>query len=659
MKRSREKQQSNQASPAAEPATHESGARDSSFPAQLRNEAGNAASRLGGAALAAQNQQQQKIQQSPVNSGQSSRISQLLAPAVPLDSADVPGEAGAVEAIPDQTQAEAVEAASHESAATGGDTESADKGNTEKVLDSPYMKRMGLRLLALAGQLPGQQGGDSGGKEPDSEGIKTDDPGKNEALAAAGVPLSFMKDSANYPKLNKAEKNYESFDQALEADSQAAAKAQKTEAGVNEGGMTAEENESVSTYSEGIIDLVKSGFQSCMKLKESYEEYQLVKDNTDEDPSKLEGAKLSFELALNTTGGALSAINAYQKSFGAAQSLAIQAAIPAISIVLSTISLIGRIVTLVQQGNLDFGKTSSESQADSILSAIAGDEKKKAEVKQVLESETFRALVIATAEYRQQERDNPKIFSEYRKSQDDPELQERLRRRYPANFARIEEIHKNNKIGLDEIGPETQKLIALGVTVPMLEAIIEDQSLINHLEEVKEKRSTNAKIGIFTDLVNIGGDIATLSGAGAVVGSAMKAGSAAIDLSRKGGNAIKFAARSKGAENFSEGAEGGLFGSSIYDNTNILKHDEAKQTRYFHSARLIVENIADHEKKVVNAGKQPNQDQVKAINKGYGWIETKILGTGASVSVVKAMANAKQKTGNDIVKYLIDKMKVR
>ena len=50
----------------------------------------------------------------------------------------------------------------------------------------------------------------------------------------------------------------------------------------------------------------------------------------------------------------------------------------------------------------------------------------------------------------------------------------------------------------------------------MIDALIDDQTLINHLQEVKSKRSRNAKIGIFTDLVNLGADIATLSGSGAV-----------------------------------------------------------------------------------------------------------------------------------------------
>ena len=51
----------------------------------------------------------------------------------------------------------------------------------------------------------------------------------------------------------------------------------------------------------------------------------------------------------------------------------------------------------------------------------------------------------------------------------------------------------------------------------------------------------------------------------------MRAGTAAIGIARAGGNSIKFSARNSGAKNFSDGAKSGLFGSSIYDVSDILK----------------------------------------------------------------------------------------
>lgn len=533
-------------------------------------------------------------------------------------------------------------------------------GSIGKAEVSPWMREVGLRLLGMgepAGPAKDDDPKKPGGKE---EPAKTDDdvPAKPEAVPA-GVPNHFMRTPSKYPKLKKAETSFEKFKEAQEKGFENEAPAKKEGQDDSGSKTSAEEDKQIEGYTDGIIGLVKKGFKNCMALKTAYEEYQLVKENTDEDPSKMEAAKAAFDTALSGTSIALSAIDNYQKSFGAAQALAVKAAIPAVSIVMSTVSLIGRIVTLVKNNRLDFGKTAEDSQTDSILSLVQGDEKKKAEVKEILQSEKFRSIVVAAAEFRQQERDNPAIFSEYRKSQGNAELQERLRKRYPDNFARIEEISKNNNISLERLGPETEQLMSLGVTSQMLEAIIGDQTLINHLEEVKEKRSTNAKIGIFTDLVNIGGDIATLSGAGAVVGSAMKAGAAAIDVARSGGNAIKFAARAKGASDFSEGAEGGLWGSSIYDSTNILKNDDAKQERYFHSSRRLVENIADHDKRVVDVGTTPNKEQVESINQAYGWVETKILGTGASVTLIKAMASADSKSANELVGYFIEKMKQR
>lgn len=534
-----------------------------------------------------------------------------------------------------------------------GEATAADKDEEEV---SPWMREVGFRLLGYESDPANAGSADPGAKEgEEAEQIKDDEP-VEPAAPVEGLPLnSFMREPGKYQKLKNTSDSFEKLQESLQQKSKPA----PAEGEKSEGDLDSEEEEQVSEYSEGIIDLVKSGFQNCMKLKTAYEEYQLVQQDSEQDASKLEGSKLAFEVALSGTSSVLSAINSYQKSFGSAQSLAIQAAIPAIGIALSTISLIGRIVTLVQQGSFDFGQTATDSQTFSVLSMVQGDEKQKAEIKQVLESEKFRLLITATAEYRQQERDNPAIFTEYRQAAGNQELQDRLRKRYPSNYARIDEIHKANSLGIEQIGPETEKLMGMGVSKAMLEAIIEDQTLMNHLEEVKEKRSTNAKIGIFTDLVNIGADIATLTGTGAVVGTAMRAGTAAIGLARSGGNAIKFAARGKGAEDFSSGAEGGLFGASMFDSTDILKNDAAKQERYFHSARLLVNNIADHDKKVADTGKTTEIETAKAINAGYGWVETKILGTGASVSVVKAMANSGKKSGDEIVSYLIDKMKTR
>lgn len=157
---------------------------------------------------------------------------------------------------------------------------------------------------------------------------------------------------------------------ALQEDTAAAvsARSRSADGETDSGDSTAEETSAISEYTGGIIDLVKSGFQSCMGLKDAYEEYQLIEEDSEEGASRFDGAKMAFEVALSGTIGILSGINEYQKSFGTVQSLAIKAAIPAIGIVLSTISLIGRIVTLVQQGNFDFGKTATESQTDSLRS---------------------------------------------------------------------------------------------------------------------------------------------------------------------------------------------------------------------------------------------------------------------------------------------------
>lgn len=508
---------------------------------------------------------------------------------------------------------------------------------------------------------------EKGYSQSDVDKMKADDSLKDAVTSSAGLAISFLKVPSMWKKFKAADNNYDKFEQALEGlstTSDTVTTGSKIGDAASGGkDSTAQDTSAISEYTSGIIGLVKSGFQSCMKLKTAYEEYQLIKANSEGEETKLDGAGIAFQEALTNTSGILQNINQFQKSFGTAQNLAIKAAVPAIGIVLSTISLMGRIVTLVQQGKLDFGSTGTESQTESILSQVKGDDKQKEKVKAILESDDFRTLIVAVAGYRQQQRDNKGIFDEYVKAQGTtPEaikLQARLKKRYPSNYDRIDEVYKRSKKGYVEANIEVKKLSALGVTQVMLDAIIDDQTLINHLEEIKGKRERNAKIGIFTDLVNIGADIAVLTGTGAAVGAGMKAGTAAIDVARKGGNAIKFGARSKGSEDFSSGAEKGLFGKSLYDSTDILKNDKAKKERYFNSARLLVENIGDHEKKVADAGKTPSAEEKKKLATSYSWVESKLLGSGASVTLVKAMANSDSKSGNDIVKYLMDKLKTR
>ncbi len=531
---------------------------------------------------------------------------------------------------------------------TKTETPSGGKESGDSVVDTAWTRQVGLALLGGGYE----EKDDSPGTPSREEESEIEEDPARDTLPASRM-LSFMEVPAEYYKLKKAETSFSKFKEALNADTQTSSK----EPDKKSSGRSAEDNGKISKYTKGIIDLVKSGYKSCMQLKATYEKYQQAKEDSSGDVSALGGAKIAFETALSGTSNALSLINGYQKSSGSVASMAAQAAIPAKGIVLSTVSLIGRIVTLVQQGNSDFGKSATESQTESILSNVVADEEKKAEIKQILESDKFRSLIVATADYRQQERDNPAIFAEFRKAKSNKDLQARLKKRYPDNYARIEEIEKNNSISVDQIGPEMLRLNRLGVNNELIDAIIGDQTLINHLEEVKEKRTTNAKIGIFTDLVNIGADIATLTGTGAVAGVALRAGTAAIGAARAGGNAIKFAARGKGAENFAGGAEGGLFGESVYDATDILKSDAAKQERYFHSSRRLVDNIADHDKRVADAGKTPHKNLVGVINKDYGWVESKILRTGASATLIREMAN--RKTGNELVKYFMDKMKSR
>ena len=72
-----------------------------------------------------------------------------------------------------------------------------------------------------------------------------------------------------------------------------------------------------------------------------------------------------------------------------------------------------------------------------------------------------------------------------------------------------------------------------------------------------------------------------------------------------------------------------------------------------------MKTMQDHDTSAHNMAKQPSPADLKANKSSYDWTVAKIQSAGASVEMVKAMLNSGAKTGNDIVKYFIDKLKVR
>ena len=493
-------------------------------------------------------------------------------------------------------------------------------------------------------------------KEKEAPGA-AQDAVKKAITGSIGTALSFMKLPSMWGKFKKAENNYEKFGIALEG-------AETLNKGVQSGAeiadaasgatnQAAQDTAKISEYTGGVIGLIKNGWNSCMNLKQAYEDYKFIKDNQEGDESKLEGARVFLNETLATTSGVLANIHSYQKGFGTFIDKGVADAVPAISIVTGTISLIERIITIVRNRKFDFGSTAEQSQTASILSELS-NKKNRDKAKTILQTDKFRDAVKAAAGYKQQARDNPEVFAKFEASLKDEKIKANLKRNFPRNYARIEEIHTETSKSPKDVSGQVAELIGLGMSEDTWNRIVDDQTVINQLEEIKGKRTKNAAIGIFTDLVNIGSDIASLSGAGAVVGASMKAGTAAIDASRKAGNMIKSAARSSGAEEFAAGAESKrwLNRSSLADRTDILKSTKAKEERYFATASMILNSIADHDKGYETRTTDQNAES-------YKWAQAKVLGTGASVSMIKAMLNSGKKTGNDIVKYMMDKLKVR
>lgn len=492
--------------------------------------------------------------------------------------------------------------------------------------------------------------------------MKRDDAIKGAVTSSIGTAVSFIGIPSLVRKLRSAENNYERFEQVIEGAGTAAGAvatgAKISDAAHGGGHGDSEATSAISDYTGGIIDLIKSGYKSFMGLKGAYEEYQLVKELGEGEPSKMEGAELALKGAISMAQGVLSSINSFQKSFGSVISGGVAKTIPALGIALSVISLFDRIVTLIANGKLDFDQTGEDTHADTALSDMGVKEEDQATVKETLQDPGFVEYLKQRAEAKQQLRDNEGLVKEFESAQTDDDLKARLMARYPENYARIAAAIALDKEDYND-NFYTSKLLAFGVSATSIDRMVLDQTLLSHLDEIKVKRTRGAQIGIFLDLVNIGADIATLTGTGAAVGTAMKAGTAAVDAARAGGNAIKFAARGKGAEDFEGGATARGFGRSMFDRTDVLKSDKAKRERYFNSSRMILEKIADHDEFAASKAASTTEEDKAAVKSSYARVSAMVSGTGASETMIKAMAHSSGKTANDIVKYIMEKMKSR
>tara|TARA_S200000501_G_scaffold378532_1_gene441683 strand:+ start:1147 stop:3117 length:1971 start_codon:yes stop_codon:yes gene_type:complete len=477
-------------------------------------------------------------------------------------------------------------------------------------------------------------------------------PGATEGAVANGVSsaISFMAIPDMWSKFKKADTGYEQFSLALggaeTAGKAVGAGAEIASASSGGSDKTAADTALISGYTSNVIGLVKNCWDSGMAVKKRYDEYHKTKEKI-ELAEKAAALKTALELA----NGALGVVKSYHDSSGT-KLAGLDTAIPVISIVTATMSLVERCLYLAKQDTLHFDEDAAESQTQSILSEIPNENKDAA--KTILESDEFRNAVIAAAGFEQLKRDNPEVFHKFEESLTNPTLKENLKRNFPQNYERIDKVYNETKKSPEDVGKHAKELSELGMSPETWQRIVGDQTLINHLEEIKGKRKVNAKIGIFTDLVNIGADIATLSGAGAAVGASMKAGAAAMDSGRKSGNLLKSAARSSGANEFAAGAESKrMFNrAALTDHTDILKGKKAKEEHYFSSASMILDDIAKHDKGIKGRDRKQNKAS-------YKWAEAKVLGTGASVAMIKAMLNDKKNTGNHIVKHMMDKLKVR
>jgi hypothetical protein len=519
--------------------------------------------------------------------------------------------------------------------------------------------------------------------------------GEEATKDAVTSSISTLIGFARVPSIIKKFKSDDNFDKFEAATSTAEMLANTTStsakiANAVDGGSNAaaDNTAKISEFTGGLFKNLKEGMQIIKDLKGAYDKYKLINDqggNTSD--AKKEAALIVLNGTLSTAQAVMTKINEAQTAFGSLISGGVAASIPGIGIAMTFISMANRVLSLVQNRNLKTQSVAETSHKSYILSKVSEDKLPLAKSK--MNDSDFHLQIKAAAEKRQLERDNPGLFDKFKEAQEsgNQALKERLIKRFPSNYNKINSLKSNSllegEVGFNELYNDLG-LAPCGITKEMLDEIIDDQTLINHLSEIKVKRQKEASIGLFTDILDLAADIAVLSGAGAAVGGGLKAGNAAFKGARKVGKAVKQGSRDSGEETFESGGGGKHFynfGASSLDNMDLLKSSKSKEAHYFASSKLILDSIIKHDENRANIPSKPQtlssrelMDPVKNANYekdikryesskelnqiSYNAVENKINASGANVDTIKAYISA-NRSGNDIVKYLIDKLKTR
>ena len=432
--------------------------------------------------------------------------------------------------------------------------------------------------------------------------------------------------------------------------------------GGREEGDKSTDTDSVSALVTGMIGAVQTAYREARKVYSVFQEAKRL-EAAGKDSGEAQKAQTTVLAMAKTAKATLSFVATWQKKLEAMKGGAVQTALPILSIVLNIVGMIQRRLADMERGKLDLAKTNEEEQKSLILKNVT-DEKNREAIQGLIAQEDFKEAVIAAANFRQIERDNKELFDQYDLAQEpgkeNEELKKRLSTRYPSNYAKMKKIKESTGYGPKESAGRLKALENFGIDKAVLTSLIENQTLITQLEEIKGKREKNSNIAWATDFINLAGDIATLAGA-APAGAAAKGATAAFGAARSAGNAIKTAVRDKGAAEFAGGAKGGWFGgAAMADSTNILRGSEAKHERTFQSASIVFNHIVEHDKAATayNERETLTAADYDANSASYEIVKAEISATGASFTMTEAYLHSAE-SGNEVVQYFMDKLKER
>jgi hypothetical protein len=393
--------------------------------------------------------------------------------------------------------------------------------------------------------------------------------------------------------------------------------------------------------------------------------------SSDDNYGKEEYAKMSYQItagALNTARGVVDTVKSFIEIFeGGVEGLS--QAIPGLDIAISATKMIVEGYYLAtsafhwskmkkESAKLEAGLAGNKGGSDKISKAKKSYQEKRAEISNL---ETRKLSKTAKNDARQEQinsiQEEERSLNAQLQTTSDAKQRKAIQEKLDKLKSKRKDIEKlvqttQGKItgAAAEIDQKNQEMTAYAASSGISQDDVAELELAEELRSGNRKRIIRQSIHLSTDAAKIAGSIATLTGAGAAAGVALKASAAGVELSLPFFRSLKEFGRKKAAEYQAKGETGG-FTQWMFD---ANKSSGAKlDARKRHTA-TIFGMVSRLNKLILNGNEKPEEKaaKVKQLNDNVMRVETFIQASGCSPTALYRLNGKPQEQASLLLQSL-------